>query len=189
MSKRTYGSPSAMSSRPSFRQAECHPPILEEEQYRALPRCAQLREWSAMLGVYIFLAIFLAVFILPIFFPMDSGFRTRHRRTPSPPHPTCAITRSSQATSPPSTAARSSCRCGQGWHALPVGHPDSEAAKLPSSEKFTQASAGLDHALALDAAGRVHTWEMTASPSPICRPSSHGSGPSRSWPATRSRWH
>ncbi len=52
--------------------------ILEEEQvqspYRTMLR--NFREkWSAMLGVYMFLAIFLAVFILPIFFPLDTQFQ------------------------------------------------------------------------------------------------------------------
>lgn len=45
-----------------------------QSPYRTMFR--NFREkWSAMLGVYMFLAIFLAVFILPIFFPLDTQFQ------------------------------------------------------------------------------------------------------------------
>ena len=164
MSKRTYGSTfSDVIKTLFFGRRSATLSILEEEQvqspYRTMLR--NFREkWSAMLGVYIFLAIFLAVFILPIFFPMDSGFQDPTQKNTKP---SASYMRYNKKLSGNVASIDGGSVFGVGvdkdgmlyqWGTLTA-----KLQKLPtSSEKFTQASAGLDHALALDAAGRVHTW-------------------------------
>src|SRR5690554_6284121 len=88
MTKKKYGSTFADTIKALlFGRRTATLSILEEEQvqspYRTMLR--NFREkWSAMLGVYIFLAIFLMVFILPIFFPMDIQFQDPTQKNTKP---------------------------------------------------------------------------------------------------------
>ncbi|HOR80781.1 MAG TPA: ABC transporter permease subunit [Sphaerochaeta sp.] len=137
--------------------------ILEEEQvqspYRTMFR--NFREkWSAMLGVYMFLAIFLAVFILPIFFPLDTQFQDPTQQNT---RPTFSYMKYDKALQGNVASIDGGSVFGVGvdrdgklyqWGTL-----SAKLQKMPPTDKrYVQASAGLDHAVALDADGKVHTW-------------------------------
>ncbi len=164
MAKRTYGSTFGDVLRTLFfgrRTATLS--LLEEEQvqspYRTMIR--NFREkWSAMLGVYIFLTIFAFVFILPIFFPMDINYQDPTQKNTKPTFAYMKVAKPLQG----NVASLG------GGSVFGVG-VDTEGSvyqwgtltpKLQSrpdfGAKITQVSAGLDHALALDVNGKVHTW-------------------------------
>lgn len=164
MSKRTYGSTFTDVIKTLFlgRRAATLS-LLEEEQvqspYRTMLR--NFREkWSAMLGVYIFAAIFLAVFLLPIFFPMDIRFQDPTQKNTKP---SSSFMRYDKDLAGSVVSIDGGSVFGVGVDAkgriYQWGTLTAKLAKLPDANKrYTSVSAGLDHALAIDSDGRVHSW-------------------------------
>ncbi len=164
MSKKKYGSTFVDVLKTLFLgQKRTTLSILEEEQvqspYKTMLRNFQ-EKWSAMLGVYIFLIIFLLVFLLPIFFPMDIQFQD----------PTQKNTKPTFAYMKYPSKLKNSVASIDGGSVFGVGVD--QQGKLyqwgtltkklkelpPDNIRYTQVSAGLDHALAIDINGKVHTW-------------------------------
>lgn len=176
MTKKKYGSTFADTIKSLlFGRRTATLSILEEEQVQS-PYKTMLRnfreKWSAMLGVYIFLAIFLMVFILPIFFPMDIQFQDPTQKNTKP---SFGYMRYSKELTGQVASLDGGSVFGVGagldgkiyqWGTLT---PKLENMPTPTG-KIVQVSAGLDHALALDENGKVYTWGndrfMLASPPP-----------------------
>jgi peptide/nickel transport system permease protein len=137
--------------------------IFEEEQIQSPYRTmlSNFREkWSAMLGVYIFLAIFLLVFILPIFFPMDIQFQDPTQKNTKP---TFSYMRYPKELKNKVVSLDGGSVFGVGSDSDGIiyqwGTLNPKLKNLPNiNSKVVQVSAGLDHALALDENGKVYTW-------------------------------
>lgn len=137
--------------------------ILEEEQVQS-PYRTMLKnfseKWSAMLGLYIFLVIFLLVFILPLFFPMDIHFQDSTQKNTKPTFSYMKVPKE----------LKGNVASLDGGSVFGVGSTlDGEIYQwgtltpklknLPNiNGRVVSVSAGLDHALAIDEAGKVYTW-------------------------------
>ena len=149
--------------------------LLEEEQMQS-PYRTMLRNFrekkTAMLGVYVFVAIFLACFILPIFYPLDLQYQD----------PTQQNTRPSQSFMRAPKEMKGNTAQIDGGSVFGVGVDNDGnvyqwgtlSAKLQEMPKnmgrVVQVSAGLDHVLALNDKGQVFTWgnnRLMLSPVPM----------------------
>lgn len=164
MAKRTYGSHffDVLKSL-FFGRRTATLSIFEEEQvqspYRTMLRNFR-QNWSAMLGLYVFFAIFLAVFILPLFFPLDLQFQDPTQKNTKP---TLSYMKYAKEISGNVVSIDQGSVYGLGVGSDGVirqwGTLTPKLQNLPQiNAKVIQVSAGLDHALALDENGKVYTW-------------------------------
>lgn len=149
--------------------------LLEEEQMQS-PYKTMLRNFrekkTAMLGVYVFVAIFLACFILPIFYPLDLQYQD----------PTQQNTKPSQSFMKAPAAMKGNTAQIDGGSVFGVGVDkdgnvyqwgtlSSKLQNVPTNMgHVVQVSAGLDHVLALNDKGQVFTWgnnRLMLSPVPM----------------------
>ncbi|HZJ87715.1 MAG TPA: ABC transporter permease subunit [Sphaerochaeta sp.] len=137
--------------------------LLEEEQVQSPYRTmlTNFREKrSAMLGVYIFLAIFALVFLLPLFFPMDIHFQDPTQKNT---RPTFSYMKYPKVMVGNTASITGGSVYGVGVTADGTVHQwgtlTPKLQRQPTFDaKVVQVSAGLDHALAIDERGKVYTW-------------------------------